>query len=128
MEKNAVPEVIEAINQERLTIAVAEKVSGLAPEKQAEFIQSTANKGKITKQNYYDFVKKSDTKDKVPEKKTDNGSVTEEFDVDFICQVRDEYKKQIEEALEVNEISENTLLKKKVIVAALEMFIQSLKN
>ena len=126
VEKNAVPEVIEAINQERLTIAVAEKVSGLAPEKQAEFIQSTANEGKITKQNYDDFVKKSDTKDQVSEKKTDNGSATEEFDVDFICQVRDEYKKRIklsEQQMDLQEIQKN-----KVIIAALDLYVKHIDS
>lgn len=126
VEKNAVPEVIEAINQERLTIAVAEKVSGLAPEKQAEFIQSTANEGKITKQNYDDFVKKSDTKDKVSEKKTDNGSVTEEFDVEFVRKVQDEYKNRIK--LSEKQMSLQEIQKNKVIIAALDLYVKHIDS
>lgn len=62
VEKKAIPEVIEAIEQNRLTIAVAEKVSSLEPNAQLDFINSTENLEQISKQDYDTYAKNVERK------------------------------------------------------------------
>lgn len=146
VEKKAIPEVVAAVEQERLNIAVAEKVSQMEANKQAEFIESTKDIEKIMKQDYDAFVKQSginegykqkeniDVKESAPVVLEDirpdqeaNAIMSEEFDVEFILQVRSEYIGKIGKKSDIDSASED-MKKNEVIVVALDLLLKKLSK